>query len=98
MSTVEEYFDPVRQLVQNLANAQTERYEEHLLSATIGKLRIRLRFSDNQLLEISEAFIFVGEVATHPDHKHSGEQILASFSPSIERLLAEVHALRKTAS
>jgi len=49
MNTVEEYFDRVCQLVQNLPDAQTERYEEHILSATRGNLRIRLRFSDNTL-------------------------------------------------
>jgi len=128
MNAVEEYFDHVRQLVHRLPDVQTERYEEHILSPTRGNLRIRLRFSDNTLLEISEAFVLVGrephrlsyryhyqdalatvvfrydnaphhpEVATHPDHKHSGEQILASSHPSIEQLLEEVRVLRKTAS
>src|SRR5262245_28195578 len=128
MNTVEEYFDYVRQLVGDIPNAQAERYEEHLLSATRGNLRIRLRFSDNALLEISEAFAFIGgelrwlsyryhyqdasaalvfryddaphhlEVSTHPDHKHSGEQILASVHPSIEQLLEEVQAVRKRVS
>ena len=60
LNTVEEYFDYVRQLVQSLPDVQTERYEEHILSPTRGNLRIRLRFSDNTLLEISEAFVFVG--------------------------------------
>lgn len=59
MRTVEEYFDYVRRLVQNLSEAQAERYEEHILTATRGNLRIRLRFSDNALLEISEAFVLV---------------------------------------
>ena len=53
MNTVEEYFDHVRRLVQNLPDAQAERYEEHILTITRGNLRIRLRFSDNALLEIS---------------------------------------------
>lgn len=57
MNTVEEYFARVRQLFQNIADAQAERYEEHLLSATRGNLRIRLRFSDNALLEMSEAIV-----------------------------------------
>ena len=61
MNTVEEYFDHVRQLIQNVSDAQAERYEEHILSATRGSLRIRLRFSDNARLEISEAIVFVGE-------------------------------------
>ncbi len=51
MNTVEEYFDHVRRLVQNLPDAQAERYEEHILTATRGNLRIRLRFSDNALLK-----------------------------------------------
>lgn len=128
MNTVEEYFDHVRQLVQNVSDAQAERYEEHLLSATRGNLRIWLRFFDNALLEISEAIVFVGEepgwlsyryhyqdafvalvfrydnaphhpeIVTHPDHKHSGEQVLASVHPSIEQLLEEVRAFRERVS
>ncbi len=128
MNTVEEYFDHVRRLVQNLPEAQAERYEEHILTATRGNLRIRLRFADNALLEISEALVLVGGelywlsyryhyqdasvalvfrydnaphhpgIATHPDHKHSGEQILASVHPSIEQLLDEVRSFRKTVS
>jgi hypothetical protein len=128
MSIIEEYFDHVRQLVQDLSDAQTERYEEQILSATRGNLRIRLRFSDNALLEISEAFVLVGgelrwlsyryhyqdpsaglvfrydntphhpEIATHPDHKHSGEQILASVHPSIKQLLEEVRTCRERVS
>lgn len=128
MNTVEEYVDRVRQLIQGLPETQAEQYEEHLLSATRGNLRIRLRFSDNALLEMSEAFVLVEgelhwlsyryhyqdalatlvfrydnaphhpEIATHPDHKHSREQILASLHPSIEQLLEEVRICRKTAS
>ena len=60
MNTVEEYFDCVRRFVQNLSDAQAERYEEYLLSATRGNLRIRLRFSDKALLEISKAIVLVG--------------------------------------
>jgi hypothetical protein len=60
MNTVEEYFDRVRQRIQDVPGAQAERYEEYLLSATRGNLRIRLRFSDDALLEISEAFILAG--------------------------------------
>ena len=128
MRTIDEYFTRVRELVQGVADAQAERYEEQMLSATRGNLRIRLRFTNQSLLEISEAIVLVGEephwlsyryhyqdalatlvfrydnapdhpkVATHPDHKHSGEQIRASFHPSIEQLLEEVQTLRKTAS
>jgi hypothetical protein len=128
MNTVEEYYDRVRELVQDLPDTQIERYEEHILSATRGNLRIRLRFSDNALLEISDTFALVSgelrwlsyryhyqdasaalvfrydnaphhpQVPTHPDHKHSGEQILASAQPSIEQVLEEVQTLRKRVS
>jgi hypothetical protein len=33
-------------------------------------------------------------VSTHPDHKHVGARIVASFHPSIEQVLEEVQALR----
>jgi len=128
MNTVEEYFDRVRQLFQNISDAQAERYEEHILSATRGNLRIRLRFSDKALLEISEAIVLVDrelrwlsyryhyqdssaelvfrydntphhpEIATHPDHKHSGDQIVAGVHPSIEQLLEEVRTCRERVS
>ena len=128
MNSVEEYFDHVRRLVQNLPDTQAERYDEHILSATRGNLRLRLRFSDNALLEISEAIVIVrgelhwlsyrhhyqdssaalvlrydnaphhSEVATYPDHKHSGDQILASVHPSIQQLLEEVRDVRQRAS
>ena len=111
MRTIDEYFTRVRELVQGVADAQAERYEEQMLSATRGNLRIRLRFGDQSLLEISEAIVLVGEephwlsyryhyqsshtgivfrydnaphhveVATHPDHKHSGDDVLASPHP-----------------
>ena len=59
MKTLEEYFTHVRQLIQGVPEAHVERYEEQILSATRGNLRIRLRFSDQALLEISEALVFI---------------------------------------
>jgi len=61
MRTIDEYFTRVRELVQGVADAQAERYEEQMLSSTRGNLRIRLRFSDQSLLEISEAIALIGE-------------------------------------
>ena len=128
MRTIDEYFTRVRELVQGVADAQAERYEEQMLSATRGNLRIRLRFGDQSLLEISEAIVLVGEephwlsyryhyqssragivfrydnaphhveVATHPDHKHSGDDVLASPHPSIEQILREVEVIRGEAT
>ena len=41
--------------MQRVPVAMAERYEEQLLTGTRGNLRIRLRFADEALLEISEA-------------------------------------------
>jgi predicted ATPase len=57
MRAIEEYFTYIYQLVQGLAEVHAERFEEQRLSATRGNLRIRLRFSDQALLEISEAVV-----------------------------------------
>ena len=61
MRNVEEYFAAVRQLLEVVSDAQAERYDEQILTATRGNLRIRLRFSDQSLLEISEAIALLGE-------------------------------------
>lgn len=61
MRTIEEYFTHVYHLVQGLPHVQAERYEEQILIVTRGNLRIRLRFSDQALLEMSEAVVLVAE-------------------------------------
>jgi hypothetical protein len=61
MRTVEEYFTHVYHLVQGLPHVQAERYEEQILPVTRGNLRIRLRFSDQALLEMSEAVMLMAE-------------------------------------
>ena len=61
MRTIDEYFAQVHQLLQGVAEAHAERYEEQVLSTTRGNLRIRLQFSDQSLLEISEAIVLIGE-------------------------------------
>jgi len=59
MKSIEEYFNHVRQLIDHVPEAATGRYEELLLSENRGVLRIRLRFPDDALLEISEAIVIV---------------------------------------
>jgi Family of unknown function (DUF6516) len=61
MRTIDEYLASIRQLFHVIAEAHADRYEEQVLSDTRGNLRIRLRFSDESLLEISEAILIVGE-------------------------------------
>lgn len=55
MKNILTYFEEVQNLIQRLAGVEVERYEEHVLTKVRGNLRIRLRFHDNSLLEISEA-------------------------------------------
>ena len=59
MRTIDEYFSQIRQLIQAISETHSERYEEEILSWNRGNLRIRLRFSDQALLEISEAVVIV---------------------------------------
>ncbi len=59
MKSVEDYFNGVRQLIDHAPEAAIERYEEQILSESRGVLRIRLRFPDKALLEISEAIVIV---------------------------------------
>jgi hypothetical protein len=61
MRTIEEYFASVRQLVQVVPDVDIERYEEQILTSIRGNLRLRLQFSDQSLLEISEAIVLIGE-------------------------------------
>ena len=59
MRTIEDYFTHVRRLIQGAPDVLAKRYEEQILSVTRGNLRIRPRFSDQPLLEISEAIVLM---------------------------------------
>jgi hypothetical protein len=59
MTPIEAYFTSVRALLESVAQVYVERYEEQILSENRGNLRVRLRFADQALLEISEAVVFV---------------------------------------
>jgi Family of unknown function (DUF6516) len=60
MSGMLDYFERVQALISDLSRVEIERYEEQVLSKERGNLRIRLRFFDNSLLEISEAIHIIG--------------------------------------
>ena len=55
--TLEEYFANISRIIQDLTGVDIERYEEQLLSATRSNPRLRLRFPDQALLEMSEAVL-----------------------------------------
>ena len=59
MRTIEDYFTHVGRLIQGAPDVLAKRYEEQILSVTRGNLRIRPRFSDQPLLEISEAIVLM---------------------------------------
>ncbi len=61
MTTIDEYFGQIHQLIQAISDAHPERYEEEILSWNRGNLRIRLRFSNEALLEISEAIVIINK-------------------------------------
>jgi len=60
MNGILDYFERVQALISGLSRVEIERYDEQVLSGERGNLRIRLRFFDNSLLEISEA-IYINE-------------------------------------
>lgn len=64
MKSIEQYFERVQSFIMGIPKAEAERYEEQILSKDRGNLRIRLRFFDNSLLEISEAIHIVEETLT----------------------------------
>jgi hypothetical protein len=51
------YLERVEQTIQQCSNVYVERYEEEILTPTRANLRIRLRFNQTHLLEISDRFL-----------------------------------------
>jgi hypothetical protein len=57
---ITDYFTEIQQLIGELSGIETEKYDEQVLTEQRGNLRIRLRFADNSLLEISESIQIIG--------------------------------------
>jgi len=55
VTNIGDYFSKIQSLISNLPGIEVERFEEQVLTDKRGNLRIRLRFSDNSLLEVSES-------------------------------------------
>ena len=70
MSNIVDYFEKVQILIKGLSRVEIERYEEHVLSEDRGNLRIRLRFFDNSLLEISEAIYIMEATFTWLSYRY----------------------------
>jgi Family of unknown function (DUF6516) len=52
-----DYLERVEQAILKCKSVYVERYEEEILTSSRANLRIRLRFSQNHLLEINEAIL-----------------------------------------
>jgi len=70
MTVILDYLERVQALVSGLSQVEIERYEERVLSPERGNLRFRLRFSDNSLLEVSEAVHSVGGALVWLSYRH----------------------------
>ena len=75
MNAVLGYLERVQGLASGLSGVEIERYEERVLSRERGNLRIRLRFSDNSLLEISEAIHATGGAMVWLSYRYHYQQL-----------------------
>lgn len=55
MKNIFDYLAEQYRLIGNLSGIEVEKYEEQVLAERRGNLRIRVRFPDNSLLEVSES-------------------------------------------
>lgn len=70
MTNICDYFIELQQIINNLSGVEVEKYEEQVLTEKRGNLRIRLRFSDNSLLELSEAIQITGNTLQQISHRY----------------------------
>ena len=63
------YLDSVGQEIAKCNKAYIENYDEEILSSSRVNLRLRLRFSQNHLLEINEAIIVQGNSLEFLDYR-----------------------------
>ncbi|MCP4266128.1 MAG: hypothetical protein GY777_11235 [Candidatus Brocadiaceae bacterium] len=70
MTNICDYFIELQQIVCNLSGVEVEKYEEQVLTEKRGNMRIRLRFSDNSLLELSEAIRITGNTLQQISYRY----------------------------
>ena len=56
--------------IQELENANVERYEEEIFSDDRVNLRIRIRFANGELLELNEAIASDGKQISHLNYRY----------------------------
>jgi hypothetical protein len=64
------YLNRVEQALMALKDVYVERYVEEVLTPQRATLRIRVRFSEGQLLEINEAIVVEKEVLMWLDYRY----------------------------
>ena len=64
------YLEHVEQAILKCNNVYVERYEEEILTSSRANLRIRLRFSQNHLLEINEAIVISENGLSFLDYRY----------------------------
>jgi len=64
------YLDRIEREIIKCNKAYIENYDEEILSSSRVNLRLRLRFSQNQLLEINEAIILQGKSFKFLDYRY----------------------------
>ncbi len=65
-----DYLDRVEREIVRCNKAYIENYDEEVLSSSRVNLRLRLRFSQNHLLEINEAIIVQGNSLNFLDYRY----------------------------
>lgn len=70
MTNICDYFIELQHIITNLSGVEVERYEEQVLTDKRGNIRIRLRFSDNSLLELSEAIQITSNIIQQISYRY----------------------------
>lgn len=64
------YLDEIEKALQTLTNCYFEKYEEEILTANRANIRVRIRFSNGNLLELNEAVIIENERVIHLSYRY----------------------------
>ncbi len=70
MTNIVDYFRKLQRLIGNLSGVEIEKYEEQILTERRNNLRIRLRFSDNSLLEVSESIQIISNAPQWTSYRY----------------------------
>ncbi|MDZ7359187.1 MAG: DUF6516 family protein [candidate division KSB1 bacterium] len=69
-SLLTQYLREIETAARAITNGHVERYQEEILSSDRANLRIRIRFSNGCLLEITEAVIVENQTLQTPGYRY----------------------------